>query len=272
MSKFHLTEKGPKICKAITRNCPFTPSEHYDSFEKASIAFEEKNKMKVFSSNQKLSLDSLELTSSDMRKLLKEFFPGSNYELQAFNYVGSKLFGLNTPTSDTDYFLIVDGHSKAKHKIVDGIDVVVFPIYTFAENLSHSTPDAVHVYRGQIKFVEGSPWEQYFSSYKFDPYHYSTKTYVHLGNDFQNFKTKFGGSNEKTGIKSLKTTLRNAVLLNKLWNSNSDDFNVKFSPLERERFYEKFSELVDKKEKLVDMELEEYIDFIIPESKSIIEK
>ena len=159
MAKFHITEDGPKQCKAKEGNCPITKNTdepHYTTLEEAQQAYESKMQQKLtpltksaasttskkISSSPQAAANKNEstklyapekpdlepITLDEIHEIIDKYRTTKSLTLPkildasvvGYSLVGSSLYNLHHKDSDRDVFILTDSDDKKNyHKIFE---------------------------------------------------------------------------------------------------------------------------------------------------------
>lgn len=159
MAKFHITEDGPKQCKAKEGNCPITKNTdepHYTTLEEAQQAYESKMQQKLtpltksaasttskkISSSPQAAANKNEstklyapekpdlepITLDEIHEIIDKYRTTKSLSLPkildasvvGYSLVGSSLYNLHHKDSDRDVFILTDSDDKKNyHKIFE---------------------------------------------------------------------------------------------------------------------------------------------------------
>lgn len=290
MTKYHLTEDGPKKCSAKPGNCPITrntDAEHYETLHEATQAYEQEMSNKTIPS---ISKNTPQSTSTTNLKIITAPVPSSSPEASStlqnsaaeektyaprkpelqpvsheeiheiidkykntkgltlpkildapvvgYSLVGSSLYNLHHEESDRDIFILTDSNDKKNHHKIfeDGTDIRVFTVKNFVSSILDRSPANVDILKAKMtQFDKNSPMYPYLNNVRFNKYRYidgmesESRTQLREG-------LMRDDENDKRAHKSVKTSLRNYVLSDRIY-TQEQDYHPEFSDTQREEFY-----------------------------------
>lgn len=245
MSKFHITEQGPAKCSATVRQCPYGAegTEHFDALVDAEARFSEilggsapksLRKRKTVDPGR---MDKAILTPEDIREIMssERRIPDHIGKPLMYGLIGSNLYGLDTPTSDQDIWILADGKGTGFYEMSkDSADVRIDAALNFIEKLSENNPETIDMLRSRSNSTIDSQYAAFFNNFRFNEYQYIDTIRKHAKHDFKNSVNP--KVTEKRRAKHLKVALRETMLAMKV-QKEGQFYDPKFSDREREVFY-----------------------------------
>lgn len=155
-----------------------------------------------------------------------------------YSLVGSSLYNLHHEESDRDIFILTDSDDKKNHHKIfeDGTDIRVFTVKNFVSSILDRSPANVDILKAKMtQFDKNSPMYPYLNNVRFNKYRYidgmesESRTQLREG-------LMRDDENDKRAHKSVKTSLRNYVLSDRIY-TQEQDYQPEFSDTQREEFY-----------------------------------
>lgn len=266
MTKYHVTEDGPKKCSAQPNNCPITKNTdkpHYETIEEAQQAYEQNMSEKSLTSITKASHKKLHdinvsktyapekpdlkpITLDEVHEIIDKYKTTKGLTLPkildakvvGYSLVGSSLYNLHHKDSDRDIFILTDSEDKKNyHKIFeDGTDIRVFTVKNFVSSVIERSPANVDILKAKMtQFDKNNPMYPYLNNIRFNKYTYidgmESESVTQLRDGLMR-----DDETDKRAQKSVKTALRNYVLSDRIY-TQDQNYHPEFSDDQREEFY-----------------------------------
>lgn len=250
MAKFHITENGPAACSATVRECPYGASggEHFESRSEAESSFAESlggtapvalRKSKKFAPER---LDGPPVTAERIYEILNSDrkFPRNIGKPLMFGLIGSNMYGLDTPDSDQDIWVLAEGKGTGYSETPsDSFDFRIDTVLDFYDSAQECTPETIDMLRSREHQTIDSKFAPLLENFRFSEYTYIRKMRNHAFNDFRNATNK--NITEKRQAKALKVAIRSVMMTEKV-TRDGQFYDPKFSEDEREAFYKIYAE------------------------------
>lgn len=254
MPKFHITENGPAACTATIRECPYGASggEHFESLPQAEESFAQSlggaapavlKKKKKYAPER---LDAQPVTSEMIEEIMKlKNIPKNIGKPLMFGLIGSNLYGLDTPDSDQDIWVLADGKGTGYSKIAAGShDIRIDTALNFVESLSECVPESIDILRSRQNTMIDDKFSAVLNNFRFNEHLYVRKMEEHAQADFKNCTNpKITEARRK---KHLKVAVRSVILMNKV-TRDGQYYDPKFNDEEREFFYKIHTEIEEQR-------------------------
>jgi len=231
--KYHVTKNGEvKPCQATTRACKYS-FIHEDTPEKARETYE-----KVMQTMAIESITKKENLPEIFAKAIREH--PSVRDVQSYGYSGSHMYGLSLPTSDIDLSIIIEGKSNDKQYINDEYDLRVYPVFHYVRRLfDTSLPEIDLLYSHTLQYSD-TKYQDFLQNFRYSPYEYHDKAISFTLSTLRRMKDK--ELTNKRELKSIKSCYRTLILGNRAIDQGLD-FDVRFSPEERDLFFNSLKEI-----------------------------
>ena len=253
---FSTVTNRPEKCEARKKPCKY--STHGDSPEAAIILneklLEEQVGGSTFSLKKPKSPSIIvpekpeinELTLDEVKEGLSRVDKKiARQEVVSYGLLGSGLYGLQSPDSDRDIIVVVEGkneHNDYHNVFDDGMDIRITTIGKFSDKVKEGIPNEIDLLRSGKMNIRGK-YESYMKSLRFNPYHYYIKHHGHISKTQIKDQTPLEGSSErKREDKSIKTSLRGAWMMRRI-REEGQFFRTEFTNEEREQYYHDYEAL-----------------------------
>lgn len=251
MAKFHITENGPAACTATVRECPYGASggEHFESMAEAESSFAESlggatpavlKKTKTYAPER---LNAPPVTAERIQEILNSGrrIPKNIGKPLMYGVVGSNLYGLDTPISDQDIWVLADGKGTGYNESdANSFDFRIDTVLDFYASAQECTPETIDILRSREHQTIDSKFSAFLENFRFSEYSYIRKMQAHAKNDFRNATNQ--KITPKRQAKALKVAIRSVMMSEKVLR-DGQFYDPKFSEIEREAFYKIHTEV-----------------------------
>jgi hypothetical protein len=146
---------------------------------------------------------------------------------------GSRLYGLETPSSDCDLTLVTEGGRRDSQRQSAEYDVHVAPLRLFLGRALDSQPNEVDILHSHELHMLGAAYAPLISGLRFEANRYVWRQEAHAVRWLRIIARD--GKNERRRMKYLRTVLRNLSLSLRLRRAEAQGrpFDVHFAPAQR---------------------------------------